>query len=69
MAATTLGGAAEAKNFYAVRIGRKPGIYSTWDECKSHTHGFKGAKFKKFPTLDAAAAFVGGKTAESKDRN
>ena len=35
MAATTLGGAAEAKNFYAVHIGRKPVIYFTCDECKS----------------------------------
>ena len=69
MAATTLGGAATANNFYAIRIGRKRSIYSTWDVSKSHTDGFKGAKFKKFSTLDAAAAFVGDNTAESKDRN
>ena len=43
MAATTLGGAAKAKNFNAVRVGREPGIYSTCDECKIHTDGLKGA--------------------------
>jgi len=22
--------------FYAVRVGRTPGVYQTWDECESH---------------------------------
>ena len=69
MAATAFGGAANAKNFYASRFGRKLRICSTWDACKSYTDGFKGAKFKNFLTLDAAASFVGGKTDESKFRN
>lgn len=25
-----------AAKYYAVRKGRKPGIYRTWDACKSH---------------------------------
>ena len=28
---------------YAVRIGRKPGIYSTWPECEAETKGFPGS--------------------------
>lgn len=44
--------------YYAVRIGRNPGIYHTWDECKRETMGFKGASFKKFSTLEDAEAFI-----------
>ena len=27
--------------FYAVKKGRKPGIYESWDECKKQTLGFE----------------------------
>jgi ribonuclease HI len=46
------------KKYYAVQIGRKPGIYETWDECKEQTHKFEGAKFKSFESLEEAKAFV-----------
>ena len=36
------------KVFYVVRKGHKPGIYSTWLECKLHSDGFIGAQFRKF---------------------
>ena len=29
--------------YYAVKNGKVPGIYNTWDECKENIHGFKGA--------------------------
>ena len=45
-------------NYYAVRVGRNPGIYHTWDECKRETMGFKGASFKKFSTREDAEAFI-----------
>ena len=38
-----------AKKYYAVRAGRKTGIFETWDECRAQTTGFKGASFKSFP--------------------
>lgn len=44
--------------YYAVRIGRNPGIYHTWDECKRETMGFKGASFKKFSTREDAETFI-----------
>lgn len=44
--------------YYAVRIGRNPGIYHTWDECKRETMGFKGASFKKFSTREDAEVFI-----------
>lgn len=44
--------------YYAVRIGRNPGIYHTWDECKREIMGFKGASFKKFSTREDAETFI-----------
>jgi len=52
-----------AKKYYAVRAGRQPGIYNTWDECKVQTIGFKGAAFKSFPTIEEAEAFMRGENA------
>ncbi|GAA6016339.1 hypothetical protein JCM8202_005572 [Rhodotorula sphaerocarpa] len=46
--------------YYAVRVGRKPGVYRTWDECAAQVNGFQGARHKKFPTEAEARAFVGG---------
>ena len=53
--------------YYAVRIGRNPGIYHTWDECKRETMGFKGASFKKFSTLEDAKAFINEKEEQKKE--
>lgn len=42
------------KGYYVVWKGRKPGIYTTWDECKAQTFGFEKAQFKKFNTREEA---------------
>eukprot|EP00978_Attheya_sp_CCMP212_P024665 scaffold77843_cov52-Attheya_sp.AAC.4 len=44
--------------FYAVAVGRKPGVYRTWKECQAQTSGFKKALFKSFPIQQDAQAFV-----------
>ena len=44
--------------FYAVHVGRKPGIYNTWKECEMQVKSFSGAKYKKFTTLNEAKSFV-----------
>lgn len=46
--------------FYAVRSGRKPGIYGSWQECWNHIDEYKGAEYKKFKTLGAAQAYIAG---------
>ena len=46
------------KNFYAVRVGKTPGIYKTWPECQSNVSGFPGAVYKGFETLPEAEAFM-----------
>jgi ribonuclease HI len=48
-----------AGKFYAVKIGKVPGIYSTWDACKAMVDGFPGAVYKSFKTRAEAEAFVG----------
>lgn len=48
-----------ASKYYAVRAGRTPGIYRTWEDCKKMVHGFPGAIYKSFSTLEEAKTFVG----------
>lgn len=47
-----------ASKYYAVKKGKKPGVYRTWDECKAQTDGFSGAIFKSFKTKEEAEAFI-----------
>lgn len=51
-----------AKKFYAVKKGRTPGIYLTWDDCKKMVEGFSGAVYKSFLTLQEAEAFIDNDT-------
>lgn len=49
------------KTYYAVKIGRNPGIYDTWADCEEQVKGFKGSKYKKFNTYEEALDFIEGK--------
>lgn len=49
-----------AKKYYAVKKGKKTGVYATWNECKAQVDGFSGAVYKSFPTMDEAKKFVSG---------
>jgi len=44
--------------YYAIRKGRKTGIFRTWDECKRYTINFKGAEFKSFKSLETAKKYL-----------
>ncbi|KAH8991281.1 ribonuclease H-like domain-containing protein [Lactarius akahatsu] len=44
--------------YFAVRVGREPGIYETWEECRKQVVRYPHAVFKKLKTLDAATAWV-----------
>lgn len=46
------------KKYYAVRIGKVPGIYSTWAECKEHVNGVAGAVYKSFSSLEEAEQYI-----------
>ncbi|XP_060947408.1 ribonuclease H1 isoform X2 [Limanda limanda] len=54
------GGMAKGTFYYAVKKGFKPGVYKSWDECKSQVDKFPAASFKKFAAERDAWAFVRG---------
>lgn len=39
-------------------LGKIPGIYSTWDECKAQIDGVSGAQYKSFPLLEEAERYI-----------
>ncbi len=54
------------KKYYAVKVGKTPGIYLTWEDCKGQVDGVSGAVYKSFPTLAEAEAYIrGGENASS----
>lgn len=46
------------EDFYAVKRGRIPGIYTSWKECEEQIKGFSDAKFKKFRTKELAEEYI-----------
>lgn len=52
--------AKKKKNFYGVKVGVKPGVYQSWEECKAQVHGFPGSEYKGFSTYKEAKAYVDG---------
>lgn len=52
-----------AKKYYAVRVGKIPGIYLTWNDCKSMVDGYPGAQYKSFGSLPEAESFLEGNAA------
>ncbi len=47
-----------AQKFYAVRQGKVPGIYLSWDDCRAQVHGYSQAVYKSFPTREEAEKFM-----------
>lgn len=47
-----------SNKFYAVFKGLKPGIYTSWDECRAQIHGIGGALYKSFLTMKEAEDWI-----------
>lgn len=47
-----------ANKFYAVKNGKRPGIYISWDECEKQVKGFPNAIFKGFEAEAEAYEFL-----------
>ena len=47
---------AKKQKYYVVWQGKKPGIYSDWDECKEQVVGVQGAQYKSFDSMAEAEA-------------
>lgn len=58
-----------AKKYYAVKAGRKTGVFESWDECKSAVSGFSGAAYKSFTNREDAIDFVNGSSKSQKAQN
>ena len=56
-----------AKKFYAVKNGRKNGLYTSWDKCRQQVTGFSGAVYKGFDTEDEALRFLAQEPAVTPD--
>ncbi len=53
--------------YYAVKNGRKIGIFTSWDECRAQVDGYSGAEYKSFPNEKDAKAYLGIGEQESFD--
>jgi len=42
------------QKYYVVWQGLKPGIYTSWDECKMQVTGVENARYKAFPSKEEA---------------
>lgn len=47
-----------SKKYYAVKIGKVPEIYDSWEECQANVAGVSGAIFKSFRSLEEAENFL-----------
>lgn len=47
------------KNWYVVKKGKTPGVYSTWEECREQVLGFPGGIYKGFVTKEEAEKYAG----------
>ncbi|MBR2674497.1 MAG: ribonuclease HII [Mogibacterium sp.] len=47
------------KKVYAVRKGKTPGLYMTWDDCKAQVDGFPKAEYRSFSDPQAAMEYLG----------
>ena len=57
------------KKFYAVKQGRKTGMFLTWDDCKKQVMGYPGAIYKSFGTREEAEAYLGVMGAQTGQKN
>lgn len=55
------------KKFYVVWKGRKPGIYSSWEECEAQVKGFTGAEYMGFESRALAEQAFRGTYGEFRD--
>lgn len=44
--------------FYAVKEGRKTGVFTSWEECKEQILGYSNAKYKSFATIEEAESYI-----------
>ncbi len=59
---------AKKGKFYVVWQGKRPGIYTSWADCKASITGHKGAQYKAFPSFEMAKKAYNGNYDDFKGR-
>lgn len=54
--------------YYAVKIGRKPGIYESWEQCKQQVDKYPKAQYKSFSTVEEAQKYLNMTSAEKNNK-
>lgn len=44
--------------YYAIKVGKKTGVFNSWDECKEYVSGYQGALYKSFKTYEEAQDYL-----------
>ncbi len=52
------------KKYYVVWVGRQIGVFDTWEDCKSQTHGYPQSEYKSFVTREEAEKAFQSKSSE-----
>lgn len=55
--------------YYAVRKGRKRGVFTTWEKCKESVEGYSGAMYRGFDYMDSAIEYLRRKDEPNPDNN
>lgn len=55
-----------AKKYYAIAVGRKPGVYDEWAQAKAQVMGYPGARYKGFATQAEAEDWLRQPVSRSK---
>ena len=50
-----------ANKYYAIKVGRKTGIFNTWNECKKYVEGYPNSVYKSFGSITEAEDFINGR--------
>jgi len=52
--------------YYAIKKGKKTGIFTNWPEAQAQVSGFKGAEYKSFSTKKEATEYLNGNNQSKK---
>ena len=55
--------------YYAVKVGKNPGIYEDWESAKENVIGYEGAIYKSFSSKEDAMAFLSSNNTDSNPMN
>lgn len=53
--------------YYAIKTGKKTGVFTSWDECKEYVSGYPNAEFKSFSSLEDANNYLYDREANQSD--